>query len=63
MKRDQAPTQPPEAMRVRFYNQPHAYYCGCDLHARTLLLHGEASVTHSPKCPLRLGDEPRVPIP
>ncbi len=38
-KRDRAPTQPPEAMRMRFYNQPHQYYCGGDLHARTLYLH------------------------
>jgi transposase len=24
---------------MRFYNQPHAYYCGGDLHARSLFLH------------------------
>lgn len=24
---------------MRFYNQPHQYYCGGDLHARTLFLH------------------------
>ena len=24
---------------MRFYNQPHQYYCGGDLHARTLYLH------------------------
>ena len=23
---------------MRFYNQPHAFYCGIDLHARTLYL-------------------------
>jgi len=23
---------------MRFYNQPHQYYCGGDLHARTLYL-------------------------
>ena len=24
---------------MRFYNQPHAYYCGVDLHARSMYLH------------------------
>ena len=24
---------------MRFYNQPHAAYCGVDLHARTMYLH------------------------
>jgi len=24
---------------MRFYNQPHQYYCGGDLHARSLYLH------------------------
>src|SRR5262245_51936375 len=24
---------------MRFYNQPHRFYCGVDLHARTLSLH------------------------
>src|SRR5262249_36574535 len=28
---------PPETM-MRFYNQPHRFYCGVDLHARTLSL-------------------------
>ena len=23
---------------MRFYNQPHAFYCGVDLHARTMYL-------------------------
>ncbi len=23
---------------MRVYNQPHAYYCGVDLHARSLFL-------------------------
>ena len=23
---------------MRFYNQPHQFYCGIDLHARTLYL-------------------------
>ena len=23
---------------MRFYNQPHAFYCGLDLHARTMYL-------------------------
>jgi hypothetical protein len=26
-------------MTIRFYNQPHRFYAGGDLHARTLLLH------------------------
>src|SRR5262249_58054025 len=25
--------------KMRFYNQPHRFYCGVDLHARTLALH------------------------
>ena len=24
---------------MRFYNQPHAYYCGVDLHARSMFTH------------------------
>ncbi len=24
---------------MRFYNQPHQYYCGVDLHARSMYLH------------------------
>ena len=24
---------------MRFYNQPHRFYCGVDLHARTLFVH------------------------
>ncbi len=24
---------------MRFYNQPHAYYCGVDLHARSMFIH------------------------
>ena len=24
---------------MRFYNQPHAAYCGVDLHARTMYVH------------------------
>jgi hypothetical protein len=24
---------------MRFYNQPHRFYCGVDLHARTIALH------------------------
>jgi hypothetical protein len=31
------PAHPPEAT-MRFYSQPHAYYCGIDLHTRTLSL-------------------------
>ncbi len=34
----QSPT-PTEAMTMRFYNQPHRFYAGGDLHARTLYLH------------------------
>lgn len=33
--RDQAPAQTKETM-MRFYNQQHQFYCGVDLHARTL---------------------------
>jgi hypothetical protein len=33
--RDQAPTQPKETIR-RFYNQQHRFYCGIDLHARSM---------------------------
>src|SRR5437870_552381 len=34
--RDQAPTHPRETM-MRFYNAtPHRFYCGIDLHARTM---------------------------
>src|SRR5262249_30617042 len=33
--RDQAPAQTRETM-MRFYNQQHRFYCGVDLHARTL---------------------------
>src|SRR5436305_15336706 len=29
------PTQPKETM-MRFYNQPHRFYAGIDLHARTM---------------------------
>src|SRR5262249_36867688 len=35
--RDQAPTQLREHA-MRFYNQPHRFYCGVDLHARTMSL-------------------------
>ncbi len=24
---------------MRFYNQPHAFYCGVDLHARSMFIH------------------------
>jgi hypothetical protein len=30
-------THPKETM-MRFYNQPHRFYCGVDLHARTMYL-------------------------
>ena len=32
---------------MRFYNQPHAYYCGVDLHARSMFTHvlDQAGVT------------------
>jgi hypothetical protein len=30
-------THPSEAMNMRVYTQPHRFYCGVDLHARTLL--------------------------
>jgi transposase len=33
--RDQAPAHTTETT-MRFYNQPHRFYCGIDLHARTL---------------------------
>jgi hypothetical protein len=32
-------THPSEAMNMRVYTQPHRFYCGVDLHARTLFLH------------------------
>jgi hypothetical protein len=36
------------ALRMRFYNQPHRFYCGVDLHARRMYLcildHGGAIV-------------------
>src|SRR5215831_18681876 len=35
--RDQAPTQLTRSM-MRFYTQPHRFYCGVDLHARTMSL-------------------------
>jgi hypothetical protein len=33
--RDQAPTHA-QVLAMRLYDQPHRYYCGIDLHARTL---------------------------
>ena len=36
--RDQAPAHPTEATMMRFYNQQHRFYCGVDLHARTMYL-------------------------
>jgi hypothetical protein len=33
-----AGTPPPEAMTMRFYTGPHRFYCGVDLHTRTLSL-------------------------
>src|SRR5262249_61194740 len=33
------PPIPTEAMHMRFYTQQHRFYCGVDLHARTLSLH------------------------
>ena len=34
------PTQPSEAMTMRFYSGQHRFYCGVDLHTRTLSLCG-----------------------
>src|SRR5262245_30963617 len=36
--RAQGPGPMPRRTRMRFYQQPHAFYCGVDLHARTLYL-------------------------
>jgi transposase len=40
----------PKETVMRFYNQPHAFYCGVDLHARTMYLcildHGGNTVLH-----------------
>src|SRR5262245_9103270 len=35
---NQRPATPYSETMMRFYNQPHAFYCGVDLHARTLSL-------------------------
>ena len=48
--RAQAPGPIPKETVMRFYNQPHAFYCGVDLHARTMYLcildHGGRIVLH-----------------
>ena len=36
--RAQAPGPIPKETVMRFYNQTHAFYCGVDLHARTMYL-------------------------
>src|SRR5947209_1911454 len=36
--RAQAPGPMPKETVMRFYNKPHAFYCGVDLHARTMYL-------------------------
>src|SRR5579864_6587783 len=36
--RAQAPGPMPKETVMRFYNQPHRFYCGVDLHARTMYL-------------------------
>src|SRR5262249_38593996 len=33
------PSPPSSETMMRFYNQQHGFYCGVDLHARTLSLH------------------------
>jgi len=35
----QAPEPMPNQTVMRFYNQPHRFYCGVDLHARTMYLY------------------------
>jgi hypothetical protein len=37
-KRDQAGPSP-RRFEMRTYNTPHTYYCGVDLHARSLFVH------------------------
>src|ERR1700687_653739 len=37
-RRAQAPGPIPKETVMRFYNQAHAFYCGVDLHARTMYL-------------------------
>jgi transposase len=37
-RRAQAPGPIPKETMMRFYNQAHAFYCGVDLHARTMYL-------------------------
>src|SRR5262249_12114330 len=48
--RAQAPGPMPKETMMRFYQQPHAFYCGVDLHARTMYLcvldHAGAAVLH-----------------
>ena len=36
--RAQAPGPMPKETMMRFYNQPHEFYCGVDLHARSMYL-------------------------
>src|SRR5262245_7974568 len=36
--RDQAPASPTETMTMRFYTKQHRFYCGVDLHTRTMAL-------------------------
>src|SRR5262249_194720 len=45
----QRPTPRPWETMMRFYNQQHRFYCGVDLHARTLalcILDGAGAVVH-----------------
>jgi hypothetical protein len=47
----------PRRLKMRFYNQQHQFYCGIDLHARSMFTHIlDQQGVFDVICPLRRGD-------